>query len=70
MAEFFSGVASFFTAIIDFVVNIVEGLVYMITMIPQGMATITVAIGYLPGALLPFATAGIAICIVYLLIGR
>lgn len=70
MVEFFTSVASFFEAIINFVMHMVQGLIYMITMIPQGMATITMAIGYLPAALLPFATAGIAICIVYLLIGR
>lgn len=70
MLDFLQSVSEFFQAIGSFVMNLVEGVIFLITMIPEAMGTITLAFGYMPAMLVTFATAGIAICIVFHLIGR
>lgn len=70
MLEFLSAIGDAFSAIISFIVNIVNGLIFLVGMIPKAMGIITVSFGYLPSVFVAMATAGIAICIVYLLIGR
>ena len=70
MAEFLTSISDFFSAIGSFLYNIVHGLVYLVTLIPQALAYMTVLFGYIPAPVLPFATCAIAICITYLLVDR
>lgn len=70
MTAFLSSISDFFSAIGSFVFNIVHGLVYLVTLIPQALAYITVLFGYIPAPVLPFATCAIAVCITYLLVDR
>lgn len=59
-----------FDTAVSFIVNIVEGIASMIAMIPQSMTMVTNVIAYIPAELAVFATASIAITVVYLIIGR
>lgn len=70
MLDFLTTIVDFFGAIGSFLMNIVEGLAFVIMMIPKAMSTMTVVFGYLPAALSVFAIAGVSICIVYHLLGR
>ena len=70
MLDFLSAISSFFSTIGSFLLNIVQGLVSVITLIPQAFVLITYSIGFLPAALLAFALAGLSICIVFFVIGR
>lgn len=68
--DFLIAVGETFAALMSFIVNIVSGLLYMIGMIPKAFAVISMSFGYMPAVLVTFAAAGIAISIVYLIIGR
>lgn len=70
MLDFLTAVGESFAAIISFIVNIVQGLIFLVGMIPKAFAVISISFGYMPAILVTFAAAGIAISIVYLLIGR
>lgn len=70
MLDFLSAISSFFSTIGTFLLNIVQGLVSVIALIPQAFVLITYSIGFLPAALLAFALAGLSICIVFFVIGR
>lgn len=70
MLNVFTAIMDFFSMIGSFVSNIVTGLASMIQIIPQSLTAINYSIGYMPDSLLIFATAGIAICIVFHIIGR
>lgn len=70
MLDFLQSISQFLQALGSFVLNLVDGVIFMIQMIPQAMGTVTMAFGYMPAMLVTFATAGIAICVVFHLIGR
>lgn len=70
MMDFLSSISDFFSAIGGIVLNLINGLVYLVTLIPQALTYITVSMGYIPAPILPFAGCIIAICVVYLIIGR
>ena len=70
MFDFFKQVGEIFSAIIDFVVMLVEGLVNMIVMIPRGMGYLMSTILLSPSVILPFVTIGITTSIILFIIGR
>lgn len=70
MTEFLTSISDFFSALGGIALNIVNGLVYLVTLIPQAIAYSHVCLGYLPAPLLPFAFCVLAICVVFLLLGR
>lgn len=70
IVNFIQSVWDILQAIVSFVVSTIQGLITMITSLPQILATATSAIGYLPSILSAFATLTITISIIYLIIGR
>lgn len=70
MLDFLSAVADSFSALLSFVLNLVNGLIYLVGMVPKSMGIVNASFGYLPSVLVTFAGAGIAICVVLFLIGR
>lgn len=70
MLEFFKSILTFLATIGQFVESIVTGLFSMLQMIPQSMEATTNIIAFMPSQLAVYATAGIAICVVFHIIGR
>lgn len=70
MANVFDSVLNFVQMISSFVTNIVHGLLAFIGMIPDALEVTTVSIGVLPTAFVAFATVGVLICVVFMIIGR
>lgn len=70
MLDFLTAIVDFFGAIGTYVMNLVEGVAFVLQMIPQAMGIMTLAYGYMPGVLSVFAMAGVSVCIIYFLIGR
>ena len=70
MLDFLTAIVDFFGAIGSFLLNIVEGIAFILLMIPKALNIFTVSYGYMPSALAVFAMAGISICVIYFLIGR
>ena len=70
MLKVFESFLGFFETIGQFVASIVEGLFSMLQMIPQSMEATANIISYMPTQLAVYATTGIAICVVFHIIGR
>lgn len=70
MLEFLTAIVDFFSAIGSLLLNIVNGIVFILYMIPDALGIVTLSYGYMPAALSVFAMAGISVCIVYFLVGR
>lgn len=70
MLDFLSQITDFFSAIGSFLLNVVHGLIFLVSFIPAGMQWLVVVFGYLPVPFLAFAMATVSVCIVYLLLGR
>lgn len=70
IADFLGSIWNAIESIFGFVINTVKGLVSVFLMLPKFITYVTSSIGYLPSMLAVFATATVAIAIVYLVIGR
>lgn len=70
MLNVFESILTFLATIGQFIESIVTGLFSMLQMIPQSMEATANIISYMPSQLAVYATAGIAICVVFHIIGR
>lgn len=70
MLDFLTAIVEFFGAIGTYLLNLLEGVAFVLRMIPQAMSIVNLAYGYMPGVLEVFALAGISVCVIYFLIGR
>lgn len=77
MATFFRYITDFLISIWDaiqavfsFLMSLIRGLISLFVMLPKFITYVTSSIGYMPSMLAVFATATVAIAIVYLVIGR
>lgn len=70
IAEFLGSIWSAIQSLFSFVISTIKGLLSLFTMLPKFITYVTSSIGYMPSMLAVFATATVAIAIVYLIIGR
>lgn len=70
MTEFFSSVIQFFGLLTKVIMLVVNAPLFLMSQTAQGLATLTTVLGYMPPVLVAFASTGIIICIMYLIIGR
>lgn len=67
---FFEWLATLFQIVIDFVVNLIENLIAFFQLIPSVLVFVGSAISYLPSSIMIFATVGITVSVMYLILGR
>lgn len=70
MAQVLDSIIEFFSGIITFIANIVNGLVQLVLTIPSVLRFLGFAMGALPSVIAVFAVAFITTSVVYLVIGR
>lgn len=70
MLDFLTSIGDSLSAFLSYCLNLVQGLIYMLTMIPKSMAVVTQSFAYLPSPLVVFAGCALVICVVFYLIGR
>lgn len=70
MNAFFDWVVSTVSSLVSFVIQIIEGLFRLISLIPTAVNTLTQSIGYLPSLLAVFAGATITISVIFIIVGR
>ena len=68
--EFLKELGSFFTTLIDVVVNFFQQLVTFVRLIPIGVGMLVTSVGFLPSILVVFATLSITISVLYVVLGR
>lgn len=70
IADFLSSIWGALQSLFSFVLSTIKGLLAVFMMLPKFITYVTSSIGFLPSLLAVFATATVAIAIVYLVIGR
>lgn len=70
VSDFLGSIWNAIQSIFEFVIQTVKGLVSVFLMLPKFISYVTSAIGFLPSLLAVFATATVAIAIIYFVIGR
>ena len=67
---FFEWLATLLQIVIDFIVNLIENLIAFFQLIPSVLVFVGSAISYLPSSIMIFATVGITVSVMYLILGR
>ncbi|MBQ3524541.1 MAG: hypothetical protein IJA43_08835 [Clostridia bacterium] len=67
---FFEWLSTLFQIVIDFIVNLIENLIAFFQLIPSVLVFVGSAISYLPSSIMIFATVGITVSVMYLILGR
>lgn len=70
MINILNQIVDFFYAIINLVINLVSGIVQMLSMIPSALTMLTNSVAFMPTILIAFAMGLITISVVYLIVGR
>ena len=67
---FFEWLATLLQIVIDFIVNLIENLIAFFQLVPSVLVFVGSAISYLPSSIMIFATVGITVSVMYLILGR
>ena len=70
MISLLESIVNTLSALGAFIVHSIESLFNLLENIPAYVSFLTVSIGYLPNAIMPFAIASISVYVVYLILGR
>lgn len=70
MISLLESIVNTLSALGAFIVHSIESLFNLLENIPSYVSFLTVSIGYLPTAIMPFAIASISVYVVYLILGR
>lgn len=57
-------------SLVSFLVEMIEGLLRLIALIPTAVTSLTTGVGYLPSILATFAAATITISVIFVIVGR
>lgn len=68
--NFFQWISNLFEILFNFIVNFIDSILNFLKILPTVLTFLFSSISYLPDVLISFATIGITISIVLLLIGR
>lgn len=68
--EFFKGIGTAITSIIDFVIGLFEDLVYMIKLLGQVVLNIPNYFAWLPAEILALIVVLISVVVIYKILGR
>lgn len=70
MFAFFDTIINILSTAINFVINLVKMIGYLLGYIVQGVAWVTAALAYMPAWVLPFVTAMVAFSVILFLVNR
>lgn len=68
--DFFKGFADVITSLVDFVIGMVEDLVYVITLLGEFATQIPAYFSWLPEEALVLVVSGIGLVVIYKVLGR
>lgn len=70
MLDFLSGIADAIVTCINFLFNVISGMVQFLAMIPQFLSYATSVLAYIPSPLVVFISVGLTASVLLLVIGR
>lgn len=68
--DYLGMIGDFIVGIGNFLVQFVEGIVRLLTLVPVSVGFLTSAIGVLPSIFITFATATVTVCVIFIILGR
>ena len=70
MTGILKGIGNFAYALVQLLLNIINGIIHMLAMIPSALTMLMSSVGYMPVVLISFAVGLITVSVVFLVIGR
>lgn len=70
MTGILKGIGNFAYALVQLLLNLINGIIHMLTMIPSALTMLMNSIGYMPVVLVSFAIGLVTVSVVFLVIGR
>lgn len=70
MIGIIKGIGNFAYALVQLLLNIINGIIHMLGMIPSALTMLMSSVGYMPVVLISFAVGLITVSVVFLVIGR
>ena len=70
MNNLFKSIGDFLYSVVNLLINLVAGIVQMLSMIPSALSMLTNSVAFMPTILIAFAMGLITISIVYLVVDR
>lgn len=70
MLDFLSSISNAIVSVFQLLLNLITGIVQLISLAFEFIAYLTLVLGYLPPPLLAFAGLGISLSVILLLVGR
>lgn len=70
MFDFLSSLSNVITSVLQFLLNLIMGMVQLIALAIEFISYLTIVLGYLPTPLLAFAGLGISLSVILLIVGR
>lgn len=70
MLEFLSALSNAITSVLQFLLNLIMGMVQLVALAIEFISYLTIVLGYLPTPLLAFAGLGISLSVILLIVGR
>lgn len=68
MLEYLEAIAQFLISIVQFVLNHIKSLIWVVTSIPQFVSSVTAVFAYAPTPLLAFLEISVAIMVLFAII--
>ena len=70
MFDFFQGISNAIVSVFQLLLNLIMGMVQLISLAFDFISYLTLVLGHLPTPLLAFAGLGISLSVILLLVGR
>lgn len=70
MLDFLSALSNAITSVLQFLLNLIMGMVQLVALAIEFISYLTIVLGYLPTPLLAFAGLGISLSVILLIVGR
>lgn len=70
MLDFLSALSNAITSVLQFLLNLIMGMVQLVALSIEFISYLTMVLGYLPTPLLAFGGLGISLSVILLIVGR
>ena len=70
MLDFLTAISNAITSVLQFLLNLIMGMVQLVALAIEFISYLTIVLGYLPTPLLAFAGLGISLSVILLIVGR
>lgn len=70
MSGFFSAIGDFVYAVVNLLLNLINGIVQLLQIVPASVTMLMNSVASMPAVLVAFAVGLVSVSVVYLIVGR